>query len=92
MQVCGDGRAIRLGSTQRATPHPALRATFPSKLGKGSARRFETCVNIVDSLLRQPRLAQAFIKAVVIVAQIRSVVWLARLELGDRLGDVERHR
>ena len=23
MQVCGDGRAIRLGPKQRATPHPA---------------------------------------------------------------------
>jgi hypothetical protein len=44
------------------------------------------------SLLRQARLAQALIKAVVIAAQIRSVVWLARLELGDRPRDVERQR
>src|SRR5208283_2607038 len=43
MQVRGDGRAIRLGPKQRATPHPALRATFPSKLGKGFTRRFEMC-------------------------------------------------
>src|SRR5271166_6762388 len=42
-KVRGDVRAIRLGSNQRATPHPALRATFPSKLGKGSARRSEMC-------------------------------------------------
>src|SRR5271167_1850314 len=26
---------------RRATPHPALRATFPSKLGKGSPWRFK---------------------------------------------------
>ena len=45
-----------------------------------------------NSLFRQPRLAQALIKAVVVAAQIRSVVWLARLELGDRLRGVERHR
>jgi hypothetical protein len=37
MQVRGAGRAIRLASKQRATPHPALRATFPSKLEKGCA-------------------------------------------------------
>ena len=42
MQVCGDGRAIRPGPKQRTTPHPALRATFPSKLGKGSARGSKT--------------------------------------------------
>ena len=50
MQVCGDGRAIRPGPKQRTTPHPApwpverrasrrpMATTFPSKLGKGSAR------------------------------------------------------
>ena len=31
-----DGRAIRLPSKQRATPHPALRATFPSRAGEGA--------------------------------------------------------
>ena len=34
LHVRADGRAIRLGLKQRATPHPALRATFPSELGK----------------------------------------------------------
>ena len=28
---------MRLRLMQRATPHPALRATFPSELGKGCA-------------------------------------------------------
>ena len=37
-QVRGDHRAIRPRSKQRATPHPALRATFPSELGKGCPR------------------------------------------------------
>ncbi len=37
------GRAIVRASKRRAVPHPALRATFPSKLGKGSAPRFEMC-------------------------------------------------
>src|SRR5208337_694303 len=38
MQVRGAGRAMRQALKRRATPHPALRATFPSKLGKGSPR------------------------------------------------------
>src|SRR5580658_4313986 len=42
--------------------------------------------------LRQPRLAQAFIIAVVKAAQIGSVEGLARLELGDRPGEVLRQR
>ena len=41
--VRADGRASRLGLKKRAIPHPALRATFPSKLGKGCARRFGMC-------------------------------------------------
>src|SRR5271165_139197 len=36
MQVRSDGRAIRLASKQRAAPHPALRATFPSRAGEGT--------------------------------------------------------
>ncbi len=46
MQVRGGGRAIRLRLRQRAIPHPALRATFPSKLGKGSPGDLK-CVNSV---------------------------------------------
>ncbi len=45
-QVRGNVRASRLASQRRATPHPALRATFPSKLGKGSPRDLR-CVNTV---------------------------------------------
>ena len=36
MEVRTDGRAIRLASKQRAPPHPALRATFPSRAGEGT--------------------------------------------------------
>jgi hypothetical protein len=36
MQARSDGRAIRPASKQRATPHPALRATFPSRAGEGT--------------------------------------------------------
>jgi hypothetical protein len=36
MKVRNDGRSIRLGPKQRTTPHPALRATFPSKWGRGA--------------------------------------------------------
>ena len=35
LQVGGEGGAMRLRSKKRAAPHPALRATFPSELGKG---------------------------------------------------------
>ena len=35
MKGGGDVRAIELRFTHRATPHPALRATFPSKAGEG---------------------------------------------------------
>jgi hypothetical protein len=39
---------------QRTTPHPALRATFPSKLGKGSPCDLR-CVNTVAPLRRHAR-------------------------------------
>jgi hypothetical protein len=39
-EVRADVGAIRLESKQRATPHPALRATFPSKLEKDTAEHF----------------------------------------------------
>jgi hypothetical protein len=47
-KVRGDGPAIRVGVRQRATPHPALRAPFPSKLGKGSPRDLR-CMNTLGT-------------------------------------------
>ncbi len=44
---------------RRATPHPALRATFPSKLGKGSPRRFE-----MSEGSRRPRVRPAALATV----------------------------
>ena len=50
MRVRGDGRAIRLASKQRATPHPALRATFPSRAGEGTRAAIFRCVTVVVCL------------------------------------------
>ena len=47
MQFCSDGRAIRLRSKQRATPHPALRATSPAELRKDPRSDFR-CVKIAS--------------------------------------------
>ena len=51
MKLRGEVRAILLGLRQRATPHPALRATFPSNLGKASPDdlRFVNAANHVLS-------------------------------------------
>ena len=43
-KVRDDDRVSRLGPKRWAAPHPALRATFPSKLGKGPRNDWR-CVN-----------------------------------------------
>ena len=48
-KVRADGRPIRLRMKQRATPHPALRATFPSKPGKD----FRTLFGDVHAVARE---------------------------------------
>ena len=53
--VGGAGRANRPAPLQRSTPHPALRATFPSKAGEGDPHRDFRCVNLVGSKARGMR-------------------------------------
>ena len=63
IRVRSAGRAIRL-ALKRATPHPALRATFPSKAGEGDPRvwkagldRFGFASEVAQSDLRSKQRA-----------------------------------
>jgi hypothetical protein len=76
-----------------ATVDVAVGGTRHSRISQvGAARIAFNLPRKRNLILRQPRLAQAFRIAVVKAAQIGGVEGLARLELGDRPGEVLRQR